>query len=61
MNVITIDSRRHIYELTHCSGCNVPVGNEYVEIGLPSVDGSQIKHIALCNECSGVAELEGVI
>lgn len=59
--VIELQPRKHIYELDHCSGCGGVVVGDYLELGLPSLDNKQIKHIALCSSCSGVAKKEGVI
>lgn len=59
--VIKIDTIQHIYDIERCAGCSVPITGEYVELGLPSPDGSTLKHIALCESCGGIAENEGVL
>lgn len=56
-----LDNRKHIYETDHCSGCGELITGEYIELGLPSSDCKEIKHIALCSECSDEAISEGAI
>lgn len=60
-NVIDLPTRKHIYELDYCAGCGDLITGVYTELGLPSGDGQQLKHIALCSECSSVSKKEGVI
>ena len=59
--VIDLQPRKHIYMLDHCAGCGTTSLDVYTEIGLPSPDNKEIKHIALCGRCSGVAKEKGVI
>lgn len=58
--VIKLDTIQHKYELENCAGCHKPITGEYEEIGLPSGDGKEMKHIALCERCFKVAESHGV-
>lgn len=59
--VVNLDPKKHIYELDNCSGCSAVIEGDYMEIGLPSYDGKEVKHIALCGSCSSLAKGEGVI
>lgn len=58
--IIKLDTVQHKYDLEHCAGCNNLITDEFHEIGLPSPDGSEINHIALCNSCYEEAEKEGI-
>ena len=59
--IFELEPKKHSYELDQCAGCGDVIKGDYTEIGLPSGDGNEIKHIALCTFCSGVAVKEGVI
>lgn len=59
--VFELQLKKHFYELDKCAGCNDVIEGDYTEIGLSSCDGKEIKHIALCVSCSGVAVKEGAI
>lgn len=59
--VVKLDTVQHKYEIEECAGCHKPITGEYTEIGLPSANGLEIKHIALCDSCSNVAENEGIL
>lgn len=61
INIKELRPRQHIYEVEHCSGCGETIAGDYTEIGLPSADNSEVKHIALCPNCHDVAEKEAVI
>jgi len=59
--IIKLESRKHIYDIDNCAGCGNAITGEYKEIGLPSPDNKEVRHIALCNKCSKVAKKEGVL
>lgn len=58
--VTKLDTVQHKYDLKQCAGCNADITDEFHEIGLPSPDGSEMNHIALCKGCSKEAEKEGI-
>lgn len=58
---IPLVTRKHIYKLTVCSGCEELITGSYKEIGLPSSDGQNITHIALCSNCSDIANQIGLL
>ena len=58
-SVVELQPKKHVYEIDHCAGCGDVVAGEYTELGLPSGDGNEIKHIALCDGCSGEARKVG--
>ena len=59
--VVELQPRKHVYEVDRCAGCSEVIQGDYTELGLPSGDGKTVKHIALCEACSGAARKEGVI
>lgn len=58
--IVKLDIIQHTYTLESCAGCNEPITGEYVEVGLPSIDGSTMEHIALCVSCGEIADNVGV-
>lgn len=46
----------HVYETGLCSGCGIEIIDEYTEVKITSVDGTVVKHIALCQRCDDIAE-----
>lgn len=59
--LVELQPRKHVYDIDQCAGCGDVIEGDYTELGLPSADGKEIKHIALCVSCSGVAAKEGAI
>lgn len=59
--VVKLDTVQHKYDIEECAGCEEKITGKFHEIGLPSVDGSEVKHIALCNKCYQSALDHGVI
>lgn len=55
------NGREHIYDIDNCAGCGEVIEGIYEELGLPSGDNKSVTHIALCEQCSGIAKSEGVI
>lgn len=51
----------NVYNTFLCSGCEIEIKDEYTEIAMTSVDGIEVKHIALCSKCNDVAKKYGVI
>lgn len=58
--VVDLYTTHHNYDIEECAGCGELIKGEYIDIGLPSADGSRVEHIALCDPCGEVAEGAGV-
>jgi len=59
--VTQLNAQQHVYEVENCAGCGKEITGDYTELGLPSMDDTEIKHIALCKSCTKIAKDEGVI
>lgn len=60
-NVKKLNTPQHKYNTKKCAGCDKLISEEYTEIGLPSPDGMEVEHIALCEVCADEARKEGII
>lgn len=47
---------KHVFETGYCVGCGLEIIDQYVDVAMTNVSGTQINHIALCLECNEIAE-----
>lgn len=60
--VIKLVPKEHIYNLDNCAGCKEEIKKDeiYHEITSPNYDNTEVKHIALCEECYELSKSYGV-
>jgi len=52
--------KKRRYDVERCKGCDVLITDEYTEVVLPSAtNDDEVTHIALCPDCTKIAEEHG--